>query len=425
MPRSGPRIPAFGRRRAQQLGATARTVAQAAPETLTVVRYRAQPAALAIARLTSTAVFAYLVALGLPDAGTSRPVLAPLTALLVVQVTLYRTLRSAVRRVAAVVTGVLVAIALSDLVGFTWWSLGLTIVAALVLGFLLRLGDNILEVPISAMLILAVGGTQGEAASGRIEETLIGAGAGLLAGLALAGTRLQPAHEAITDLCRKMSGLLDRMADGLCDGTAVTTAPRWLDEARALAGEIRRVDEAVREAEESTKLNPRSLRLPAERASLSDGLQTLEHAAITMRGLARSMADLAGLGEEHSSMREPEERTRLAGVLRQLSAAVKDYGRLVTHYDPIGRELAESDLREHLDAARDGQDRLSLVLAADPAQRPVGWSLRGELVSHIDRLRHQLEPGSALRSRHEGVRSWRVPPLVSRLQQRLPSQTRK
>ncbi len=33
-------------------------------------------------------------------------------------------------------------------------------------------------------------------------------------------------------------------------------------------------------------------------------------------------------------MREPEERTRLAGVLRQLSAAVKDYGRLVTHYDP-------------------------------------------------------------------------------------------
>jgi hypothetical protein len=86
---------------------------------------------------------------------------------------------------------------------------------------------------------------------------------------------------------------------------------------------------------------------------------------------------------------------------------------------------AESDLREHLDAARDGQDRLSLVLAADPAERPVGWPLRGELVSHIDRLRHQLEPGGAIRSRPEGVRSWWVPPLVSRLQQRLPTQSRK
>jgi Aromatic acid exporter family member 1 len=424
MPRGSRRIPAFGRRRAQQLGATARTVAQAAPETLTVVRYRAQPAALTIARLAITAVFAYGVALALPG-GTSRPVLAPLTALLVVQVTLYQTLRSAVRRVAAVVTGVLVAIGLSDFVGFTWWSLGITIVAALVLGYLLHLGDTILEVPISAMLILSVGGTQGEAASGRIVETLIGAGAGLLAGLVLAAPRVQPAHEAITELCRKMAGLLDRMAGGLCDGTATDSAGRWLDEARSLAGEIRRVDDAVREAEESTKLNPLSLRLPAERASLGDGLQMLEHAAITIRGLARSMADLAGLGEDHSSMREPEERDRLAGVLRQLAAAVKDYGRLVTHYDPIGRELAESDLREHLDAARDGQDRLSLVLAADPAERPVGWPLRGELVSHIDRLRHQLEPGSALQSRRDRIRSWRIPPLVSKLQQKLPTQSRK
>jgi Aromatic acid exporter family member 1 len=234
MARSAPwRIPAFGRRRAQQLGATARNVAQAAPETLTVVR-SAQPAALTIARLASTAIFAYLVALALPG-GTARPVLAPLTALLVVQVTLYQTLRSAVRRVAPVVTGVLVAIALSDLVGFTWWSLGLTIVAALVLGYLLHLGDTVLEVPISAMLILSVGGTRGEAATGRIVETLVGAGAGLLAGLVLAAPRVQPAHEAITDLCRKMSALLDRMADGLCDGSAVPSAGRWLDEARGRA----------------------------------------------------------------------------------------------------------------------------------------------------------------------------------------------
>ncbi|MGH3403535.1 MAG: hypothetical protein ACRDRJ_13710 [Streptosporangiaceae bacterium] len=65
------------------------------------------------------------------------------------------------------------------------------------------------------------------------------------------------------------------------------------------------------------------------------------------------------------------------------------------------------------------------MLASDPAQRPVGWPLRGELVSQIDRLRHQLEPGSAVRSRPEGVRSWRAPPLVSRLQQRLPTQSRK
>jgi hypothetical protein len=401
-----------------------RSEARTIPETLMLASSRAQPAALTIARLAGTAIFAYLVALALPI-GTSRPVLAPLTALLVAQVSLYRTIRSAARRVAAVVVGVLVAVALSELVGFTWWSLGIVIVAGLALGYLLHLGDTILEVPISAMLVLSVGSTESRAASGRISETLIGAGAGLLAGLLLAPPRMQPAHEAITELCRKMSALLGEMAAGLGDATAERNAGRWLDQARALAGEIRRVDGAVRQAEESTRLSPLSLRLPAERASLGDGLQTLEHAAITVRGVARSMADLAGLGEDHSSIHEPEERERLAGVLRSLGAAVKDYGRLVTHYDPIGRELAESDLHEHLDGARDEQDRLSLVLAADPAQRPVGWPLRGELVSHINRLRDELEPGAAVRSRRGRVRSWRLPPLVSKVQGRLPTPGRR
>ena len=208
-----------------------------------------------------------------------------------------------------------------------------------------------------------------------------------------------------------MSGLLDEMAAGLADGSARRRqAGGWAGPARwrARSGGWTRPCARPRRAQ----LSPLSLRLPAERASLGDGLETLEHAAITVRGLARSMADLARLGEDHSSLHEPEERERLAGVLRELSAAVRDYGRLVTHYDGIGRELAESDLREHLDTARNEQDRLSLVLAADPAERPVGWPLRGELVSHIDRLRSELEPGPAVRSRRGRIRSWRVPPLV-------------
>jgi uncharacterized membrane protein YgaE (UPF0421/DUF939 family) len=418
------RIPAFGRHRVQRLGAAAKTVAQRTPETLTVVRYRAQPAALTIARLASTAIFAYLVARLLPE-GTARPVLAPLTALLVAQVTLYQTLRSAIRRVAAVVTGVLVAVVLSAAVGFTWWSLGITIVAGLVLGYLLHLGETILEVPISAMLILSVGSTRGAAASGRITETLVGAGAGLLAGLILASPRVESAHEAMGDLCRKLSDLLGQIADGLSEGPTADLASAWLEQSRALAGEIRRVDEAVRQAEESVVLNPRRVRLPAERISLRDGLQTLEHAAITVRGMARSLADLARLGEDHSSMREPDERSRLAGVLRELSAAVLAYGRLATVHDTASREITEADLRGHLDAARDQQDQLSLLLATDPAQRPVGWPLRGELISHIDRLRNELEPADPARPGRNRIRSWRLPVQAGRLQPRLPSRGRR
>jgi uncharacterized membrane protein YgaE (UPF0421/DUF939 family) len=208
-------MPVFRRRQATQISATARAVAQRTPATLTVVRRRAQPTAVTIARLASTAVFAYLLALLLPV--SSPPVLAPLTALLVIQVTLYETLRSAIRRVGAVVCGVLLAVALSAWIGFTWWSLGLTIAVALAIGYALRLEDSILEVPISAMLILSL--DTHAAGTWRIVETLVGAGAGLLAGLVFARPRVQPAAEAIDELCRKMAGLLEEMADGLRDAS--------------------------------------------------------------------------------------------------------------------------------------------------------------------------------------------------------------
>src|SRR5580693_575604 len=117
-------------------------VARRQAEQLTVVRRRAQPSAVYIARLTATAVFAYLLALQLPG-GTPRSVLAPLTALLVVQATLFHTIGTAIRRVAAVTAGVLAAVTVAACVPFSWWVLGLLIAGTLVLGIVLRLREEI------------------------------------------------------------------------------------------------------------------------------------------------------------------------------------------------------------------------------------------------------------------------------------------
>jgi hypothetical protein len=67
------------RRRAERARAVGRAAVRPTPEALAMVRRHAQPAAVEIARLTVTAVLAYLAALPLP--GTARPVIAPLTAL--------------------------------------------------------------------------------------------------------------------------------------------------------------------------------------------------------------------------------------------------------------------------------------------------------------------------------------------------------
>src|ERR1700761_8608218 len=360
-------IPVFRRRRPTQLTAAARVVAQRAPATLTVVRHRAQPTAATIPRLPAPAVFASLIALPVP--GVSRPVLAPLTALLVVQVSLYQTLRSALRRVGSVVAGVLLAVILSALVGFTWWTLGIVIVLALAVGYVLHLGDHVLEVPISAMLILSSVGTRA-AATGRVVETFIGTVAGLIAGFVLATPKVQPAEEAVLDLCEKMADLLDRIAAGLTDGGVADSVSGWLDEARSFAGEIRHVDDALREAEESMRLNPRSLRRPSTTLTLREALETLEHEGITIRVLVRSLADGARLRGPDSPMEDPEARRLLAGVLRAISSAVRAYGRLAITDDGADGERLGSEMERHLAAARDRQDELGGLVRISPAGGP-------------------------------------------------------
>lgn len=82
---------------------------------------------------TAAAALAYLAGLWL--SGNAQPLLAPLTALLVVQVTLYATSTLGIRRIA----GVLIAVGFTDAVGLTWWSLGLFVLVCLQLGHLLHL----------------------------------------------------------------------------------------------------------------------------------------------------------------------------------------------------------------------------------------------------------------------------------------------
>ncbi|HEX8008595.1 MAG TPA: aromatic acid exporter family protein [Trebonia sp.] len=370
-----------------------------APHTLTVIRHRAQPPVVTIFRLTVTALFAYVLALNLTS--TPRPVLAPLTALLVVQVSLYQTVQSALTKVLAVVIGVLLAILLSDTLGFTWWTLTVIIAMALVIGYVLRLGANILEVPVSAMLILATSST----ASQRILDTIIGAAAGLLAGFVLVSPQVETAEDAIQEHCSRMADLLDQMAAGLCGGSVRNEAEGWLRQARGLADEIGQVDDALRKAEESIRLNPRKAVMPLSTVSLREGVETIEHEAIALRVFARSLTDSSRLDDPDNPMNNPEVRARLAAVLTELSAALRIYGGFTVKHEEGDHERLESELDQHLHAAEGRQNELSELLNSDPHAKPAGWPLRGEMIAHLDRLRRELGSGKPAHAIHQRGRS--------------------
>jgi hypothetical protein len=365
-------------------------------ESLKLVRRHAQPKAVLVGRLTATATASYLIAQLLP--GTSaRPTLAPLTALLVLQVSLYRTLRSAAQRIGSVVGGVLLAVVLAWTLGFTWWSLGLAIGAALTLGYLLRLGEHVLEVPISAMLILSL--PTGVNATERVVETLIGAATGLVAGLILSPLRVQPAEEAVEDLGREMGGLLDEMAEGLRRVPSHEDAVGWLNRARRLGKELSRVDRALGDAEDSIRLNPRATGLPHASVVLRTGLESLEHVWVNIRVLSRSIADSTRGPDDPAFGRAAQEH--LAAMLQELAEAMRTYGRMIRTEVTGDTGDVDSELMKSLGRAERHRDRLAEELLRMSTGDPAEWSLRGELLVHLDRLVNQLRVEHRTRVRQD------------------------
>ncbi|SCK08365.1 aromatic acid exporter family protein [Streptomyces sp. WMMB 322] len=363
----------------------------AVPESLTdLAGLRNAPAVAQTLRSTAAAVLSYLAALWLTNAQV--PLLAPLTTLLVVQVTLYATLTRGIRRVNAVVAGVLVAVAFSNLVGLSWWSLGILILASLTVGHLVRVNEFVPEVAISAMLVLGVSVTRVAAtALDRVVETLIGAMVGLLFNVVFVPpVWTQTASEAIEELAGRLRRLLRRMGEELGRHTPVEDAAEQLREARRLDHDVVQVDASLAQAEESLKLNPRVKEALLSRVVLRTGLDTLEICAVVLRVTARTLTDLAA-SRQHEPLFPPQEAEALEELFAHLAAAVKAFAVLITSDVTADAETAEARLLEELSAAREARDRVADLLLTGVRNHPRQWQLHGALLAEIDRLLDELD----------------------------------
>ncbi|MFH9230165.1 aromatic acid exporter family protein [Streptomyces lydicus] len=357
---------------------------------LDLVRRHTEPVVAQTFRSTIAAVISYVVALALSS--EPAPLTAPLTALLVVQVTLYTTLTTSVRRVNAVVVGVVIAIGFSSLVGLTWWSLGLIILASLVIGRFVKAGEFVPEVAISAMLVLGVTTTRVAATAwDRVLETLIGAVVGLLFNmLFVPPVWVQPASEAIEALARRMRDLLLKLGAEVTGHTTVAEAAERLHEARRLDHDVVEVDAALRQAEDSLRLNPRVKEGLLSRVVLRTGLDTLEISAVVIRTVCRTLTDLAKARTD-----EPLFSENIASALRELfghmARAVESFAVLITTQVSANAEEAESQLVRELAASRESREVVAHLLLDGVQQHPREWQLHGALLAEVDRILDELD----------------------------------
>ena len=371
------------------------------------MRADGRPSLLWSLRVTLAAVASYVVAT-LVFPGT-QPLLAPLTAMLVVQVTPVSLLASGLDRVVSVVAGVALAVGFAAVVPLAWWSLGLLILASMLIGQVLRLRANLVEVAISGMLVLGVGSLgAGSAAWQRIAETLVGAAVGIAANL------LFPPQVATADAGRAIDGLADRVSELLvraadeltrlaAEGRDVGPAARgWLDEARRITHDIPRVGAALLHAEQSRRLNVRAVGTADVGPGLRQGLEALEHTAVAVRSMFRAVADATSdpgssarwLADESTDWVLPG----LAQVFREMAAGIDAFGQLVHGEAGPASERTATDVRavqDALEGLHEARARLDEIVLAGPD--PELLELHAVVLSTVKRLLRELDLGERVR----------------------------
>jgi hypothetical protein len=322
-------------------------------------------------RITIAAVASYVVAT-LLFPGT-LPLLAPLTAMLVVQVTPVSLLASGLDRVVAVVAGVAVAVGFAAVFPLEWWSLGLLILVSITIGQVLRLRSNLIEVAISGMLVLGVGSLSAESAAWqRIAETLVGAAVGIAANLLFPPkVASADASRAIDGLADSISELLNRVADELAElvahgGDLAAAARAWLGESRRINHDIPQVGAALLHAEQGRRLNVRAVGTPDVGTGMRQGLEALEHSAVSIRAMFRAVVEATNDPTWPEDESTEDVLLGLAQTFREMAAVVDAFGQQV--YDEAGPAQRVSPdvrvLREALERLHDSGARLDDLVRA-------------------------------------------------------------
>lgn len=353
-----------------------------------------------IGRLTAAAVLAFLLVYGVT--GQSNDLTGPLTALLVVQASTYSTLKMGLVRVLAVLTGVLVAVLLSTWFGLSWWSLGLAVASALLLGRVLRLGDQMLEAPISAMLILAVHAAE-VAVQTRVVSTLLGAAVGVAFGLLLAPA--VPARKAAADVRRvadATAGVLRTAATAMRQHQILRPdVERWLNSTRDVAILLATASRRVTDVRESRKMNVWAIGTRSGEPSLRSSLETLEGVLRAVSALFTVLVrEVPDTGTPEDAFGE-EIRPAFATVLDTMAESILAFGSLAEAEFGGYEADVEEQFAVTLENLRESRAILTELMLVDPFGGTSQWLLNGSVLSAVEQTLSQLDVLERLRQRRD------------------------
>lgn len=299
---------------------------------------------LQIAKTALAGVLAWVVARDV--LGLEQPFLAPWSAVLVVQATVYRTVSRGSQQVAATFAGVFLAWGCARLFDIGPMSMGVLLLVAFLLGRHRWLRDESTTIATTGIIVLATNAVaQSNLLASRLLDTTIGVVIGLLVNLLVwPPLRDRAAWARVVELPRDLADVLAEMAAGMAPDLAPEDAEPWVRDLRRVDVRIDEAWRLLQQATESSRLNPRRSR-PAGLEDLVRTLHLLEQGVADTLSMARTMTTSA----EKATLWDAGFRESWTRLLAETAEAVRDLDeerlhRIHTELGRLAEELSTDSL---------------------------------------------------------------------------------
>lgn len=328
---------------------------------------------LQMVKASIAATLAWFAASLLPS--PDPPIFAVIAAVIVVQPSVNQSFAKALERSLGVLLGVVIALVIGLVFGDAAWAILVAVVVAIVVAWALTLSLHAAnQVPISAMLVLALGAASPVYSIERIVETVIGAAiAFVVNALVVPPVPLAPAKRSIVELAAETARGFDRLADAAVGANRAERPEMLLIEARLLRPMQDRALKDVTAAEEALSLNPRARRYRASIDAMRATLQALSVTVTPLIGMTRAFHD-----------HYDEELTREPMMIE-----------IATEMRRIAHDIRMKFVTPHELGPDEDVDTKPLLTKPLITQAPGGlrWILIGSLLEDLRRVHEVVEAG--------------------------------
>lgn len=325
--------------------------------------------------------------------GNPNPVLAAMTGMFSINLTIAGSLRDAIQRVIGAAWGVAVALLIHALFGLNGFTLVLVVLVAFVGGRRLRLDAGGLS-QMAATAVLVVLGAAGTQANNvgllHFVNTIVGTVIGISLNAMIAPPNYLPkARQSLLDFSDRLENILVDLANAIGGGIDLQSATACLERARSAEQQIGEVAGTIARAEESLRYHMLGREQRSTLAGYHRVQRAFEHAAIQVRVICRSVTEIARAA--------PPERPRpewiepgvmgvaLANLISAASVSLEHFRTLIDtpRVSLDDEELVGEVARCRADINEIARDQMTLLI-------PDAWTLLGEVVAVSGQLTTDL-----------------------------------